>query len=66
MIPLLSEVLAREMEASCDIELSMCEHCRGRIRDGVSKGCSAKLFAPGGSALAWSNARDGEQKKQPE
>lgn len=65
MTPLLSEVLAREMEVSCDIELATCEHCCG-IRDGKSRGCSAELFAPGGSALACSNARDGEQKKQAE
>lgn len=62
MTPLLSEVLAREMEVSCDIELAMCEHDHGRIRDGQSKGCSAERFAPGGSVLACSKARDGEQK----
>ena len=54
------------MEASCNIELAICEHCRGRIRDGVSRGCSAKLFAPDGSALACSNARENKINKQSE
>lgn len=33
MSPFLSEVLAREMEASCDTALTTCEHCQGTVRD---------------------------------
>lgn len=64
MTPLLSEVLARELQASCDIELAMCEHCCKRTRDGMSRGCSAKFLPPDGSVPTCSNARDGGRKKQ--
>jgi len=60
MTPLLSKVLAREMEVSCETELATCEHCHGSRRDGVSRGCSAKPSAPSGSALACSNAMNGD------
>lgn len=63
MSPLLSEVLAREVEASCDTALATCEHCQGTVREVHGGAMPNPLLLADQHQLAATQARGGMESK---